>query len=209
MYFLRTPRATPPHGGEMRSEEASAGWEQMLFAPLSPISCPLSLMPLAALASTAARTLLRLATQPKAGSVPRRRSWRTPPSTGPTRAQAPRRATRTRAREDEDESGPLATAARAADSAADALAGFLPDSIPRGAAKVGILVVGGAVLLSVVGKVISTVAFVGALGAGGWLLLQSQNSDPGSGGNKKGSGGGGGSASDALAEARRLMKKYK
>ena len=182
-------------------------------------------MPFAQLASTARSLAISLVTHPAVavagGGRPRRQGawrWRTPSTTGPAGPTQQRtrgdRVRPARARYDDDDEdgdgGPLSTAAKAADTAADALAGFLPDSIPRPAAKVGILVIGGTVLLSFVGKVISTVAFVGALGAGGWLLYQANNpeGDGGGGGRKGSGGGGGGSAADALEEARRVMAKY-
>ena len=51
-------------------------------------------------------------------------------------------------------SGPwYAGVARASDKIADSVADFLPGSIPRGAAKAGILTVGGLVVLSLLQKV--------------------------------------------------------
>jgi hypothetical protein len=61
----------------------------------------------------------------------------------------------------------------------------------------------------VVGSVINTVAFVGACGAAGWLLLQANADGGGRSGGRRGKRGSSGStAADALEEARRLMKKY-
>ena len=66
--------------------------------------------------------------------------------------------------------------------------------------------VGGLIAVSVLGKVVSTVLFWGVVGGGGYLLYKSQQ---GGGGGGEGGGGGGGGGSDPLAEARRIMDKYK
>ena len=70
---------------------------------------------------------------------------------------------------------------------------------------------GAVLLVSFVGKLISTVVFLGLLAAGGYFLLQQQGGGGGSGssGGKGKKKGGGGAGSDALAEARRIMDKYK
>ena len=115
--------------------------------------------------------------------------------------------------DDDDNKGALiSTALSAATAAVDAAASLVPDSVPRPLAKGGIAAVGAVLLVSFVGKLISTVVFLGLLAAGGYFLLQQQGSGGGSGGKGKkkgGGGGGGGAGSDALAEARRIMDKYK
>ena len=68
---------------------------------------------------------------------------------------------------------------------------------------------GAVLLVSFVGKLISTVVFLGLLAAGGFFLLQQQGGGGGGGGGGKGKKRGGGGGSDALAEARRIMDKYK
>ena len=78
--------------------------------------------------------------------------------------------------------------------------------MPRPVAKGGIAAVGAVLLVSFVGKLISTVVFLGLLAAGGYFLLQQQGSSGSGKGKKK---GGSGAGSDALAEARRIMDKYK
>jgi hypothetical protein len=138
------------------------------------------------------------------GARPASRGWR------PVPPVARRRGTQlaTLAARPEDREGPVEKTVGAVSDAADAVADLFPASVPHPTAKLIVLVVGGTVMLKVVGSVINTVAFVGACGAAGWLLLQA-NADGGGSGKRGGKrGGGGGSAADALEEARRLMKKY-
>lgn len=101
-----------------------------------------------------------------------------------------------------DDESFVSTAVKAASSAADAAAGLVPEAVPRPVAKGGVVVVGGLVVASVAGKLVSTLLFWGAVLGGGWLLFKSS----GSGG---GGGGSSGSSDDPLAEARRIMDKYK
>jgi hypothetical protein len=109
-----------------------------------------------------------------------------------------------------EDRGALGKALDLADSAAETVAGLVPASVaPRPVVKTGVLVAGGFAALSIVSKLISTAVFVGLVGAGGWLLYQANQEDGGGGGGGGGKRKGGGSAADALAEARRLMDKYK
>jgi hypothetical protein len=109
----------------------------------------------------------------------------------------------------EDRDGPLGKTVGAVSDAADAVADLFPAAVPHPTAKLIVLVVGGTLLLKVVGSVINTVAFVGACGAAGWLLLQANADGGGRSGGRRGKRGSSGStAADALEEARRLMKKY-
>ena len=106
------------------------------------------------------------------------------------------------------------TALSAATAAVDTAASLIPDSVPRPLAKGGVAAVGAILLVSFVGKLISTVIFLALLAAGGYFLLQQQGGGGSGNGNgkgkKKGGESGSGSAgSDALAEARRIMEKYK
>lgn len=116
-----------------------------------------------------------------------------------------------RTRASPDDRGPLGKAFDLADSAADTVAGLVPpDLAPRPVVKTGVLVAGGVVAFSIVSKIISTALFVGLVGAGGFLLYQASQEEGGGGGRGGGGKGkGGGAAADALAEARRLMDKYK
>ena len=108
--------------------------------------------------------------------------------------------------DDDDKNALLSTALSAATAAVDAAASLVPASVPRPVAKGGIAAVGAVLLVSFVGKLISTVVFLGLLAAGGYFLLQQQGSSGSGKGKKK---GGSGAGSDALAEARRIMDKYK
>lgn len=104
----------------------------------------------------------------------------------------------------------ISTALSAATAAVDAATSLVPESVPRPLAKGGIAAVGVLLLVSFVGKLISTVVFLGLLAAGGYFLLQQQGGSGSGGGKGKKKGGGSGNAgSDALAEARRIMDKYK
>lgn len=99
----------------------------------------------------------------------------------------------------------ISTALSAATAAIDAAASLVPDSVPRPVAKGGVAAVGAILLVSFVGKLISTVVFLTLLAAGGYFLLQQQGAGGSGSGKKKGGSG----SSDALAEARRIMDKYK
>ncbi|CAK0783824.1 hypothetical protein CVIRNUC_007024 [Coccomyxa viridis] len=93
--------------------------------------------------------------------------------------------------------------ARASNKIADSVASFLPGNIPRGAAKAGILTVGGLVAFSLLQKIFSTFLFLGVIGAAA-LLWTKLNSGQGSSG-----GSGSSDGDDPLSNARRIMDKYK
>ncbi|CAL5222613.1 g5007 [Coccomyxa viridis] len=97
--------------------------------------------------------------------------------------------------------------ARAGDRIADSIAGILPASIPRGAAKIGILSVGGLIAFSVLQKIFSTFFFLAIIG--GAAFLWAKLSSGGGGGGGGGGGSGGSSGDDPLSSARRIMDKYK
>ena len=119
----------------------------------------------------------------------------------------PRRAAPSPPSASNDPKSILETVTKTAMAAADSVAGLVPASVPRPVARGGVLAVGGLLAVSLVGKVVSTVVFWGAVLGGCYLLLKSS----GGGGGGGGSGGGSGRAddNDALAEARRIMDKYK
>ncbi|CAL8461797.1 g1328 [Coccomyxa elongata] len=83
---------------------------------------------------------------------------------------------------------------------ADTAADLLPASVPRGAAKVGVIGVGGLLAFWLLQKVLSTFLFLGLLGGAAFLWLKLSNKD---------GGGDGGGDGDALADAKRIMDKYR
>ncbi|BDA41475.1 hypothetical protein COCOBI_02-2560 [Coccomyxa sp. Obi] len=92
--------------------------------------------------------------------------------------------------------GALRNGNKLADTAAD----LLPASVPRGAAKVGVIGVGGLLTFWLLQKVLSTFLFLGLLGGAAFLWLKLSNKD---------GGGDGGGDGDALADAKRIMDKYR
>lgn len=99
----------------------------------------------------------------------------------------------------------------------ESAASLVPESVPRPVAKGGVAVVGGLLAFTLLQKLVSTVLTVALLGGAAWWYFQSSSS--GGGGGSSGdagssSGGGGGrrdddALDDPLAEARRIMDKYK
>ncbi|KAG0616941.1 hypothetical protein M758_5G153700 [Ceratodon purpureus] len=100
---------------------------------------------------------------------------------------------------------------KAGKNALDAGTDLVPDTIPRGVARIIVGIVGAAVVTYALRALFSTALFVLAIGGFSYLayIYVSKDKDSGSGG-----GGGGGSGSsrntdDSLDEARRIMDKYK
>ncbi|EIE25230.1 hypothetical protein COCSUDRAFT_52800 [Coccomyxa subellipsoidea C-169] len=91
--------------------------------------------------------------------------------------------------------GALRSGNKLADSAAD----LLPESVPRGAAKIGVVGVGGLVAFWLLQKVLSTFVFLGVLGGGAYLWLKLSSNDDSDGGD----------SGDALTDAKRIMDKYR
>ncbi|PNW71985.1 hypothetical protein CHLRE_16g687200v5 [Chlamydomonas reinhardtii] len=123
------------------------------------------------------------------------------------------------AKDDKDDmvSGVFKTASGLVDKAAD----LVPDSVPRSTAKAGVTVAGVMFTFWVLNKVISGVVTLAVLAGIGYYFLTQQGKDdddaidvtPKAGGGKAGGGkAGGGKGSDLddpLAEARKIMDKYK
>ena len=87
--------------------------------------------------------------------------------------------------DDDDKNALISTALSAATAAVDAAASLVPESVPRPVAKGGIAALGAILLVSFVGKLISTVIFLGLLAAGGYFLLQQQGGGSGVRGTKR------------------------
>lgn len=95
----------------------------------------------------------------------------------------------------------------------ESAASLVPDSVPRGVAKGGVAVAGVLVAFWVLQKLVSTVLTVALLGGAAWFYFQYGGSSGSSDDSSKRSSGSSGSKdvdlNDPLAEARRIMDKYK
>lgn len=86
----------------------------------------------------------------------------------------------------------------------DQVTEFVPDSVPRPVARTGVAVGGGLIAFWLLQKVVTT-ALTFALIGGALFLYFKNNKDDDSDNSK----GGGSDLDDPLAEAQRIMKKYK
>ncbi|XP_031482314.1 uncharacterized protein LOC116252294 [Nymphaea colorata] len=145
-----------------------------------------------------------LLTSPASISVPRSRSRRTP--TSPlTKKGTRRRASPAVAQV--DVLRVISTAWRVGKEGIEAGIKFVPDSVPRPVARVGVGGLALMVTLFVLKSFISTAFFVLAMMGFIYFVFLAVNKGDGSSGG--GGGGGEQSTDDALEEARRIMEKYK
>ncbi|KAF3793476.1 hypothetical protein EJ110_NYTH03617, partial [Nymphaea thermarum] len=107
----------------------------------------------------------------------------------------------------------ISTAWRVGKEGIEAGIKFVPDSVPRPVARVGVGGLALMVTLFVLKSFISTAFFVLAMMGFIYFVFLAVNKGDGSSGGGTGGGGGGGggeqSTDDALEEARRIMEKYK
>lgn len=91
----------------------------------------------------------------------------------------------------------------------DSAANLVPESVPRPVAKTGVAVVGGLIAFTILQKLISTVLTIALLGGAAWFYFQYSGSDNGSSSKSSGKQDSDVDLDDPLAEARRIMDKYK
>jgi len=91
----------------------------------------------------------------------------------------------------------------------ESAANLVPESVPRPMAKGGVALAGGIIAFWLLQKVLSTFITLALLGGAAYLYFRSSSSNDSSGGSGGGSKGRGDDLDDPLADARRIMDKYK
>ncbi|GFR50406.1 hypothetical protein Agub_g12623 [Astrephomene gubernaculifera] len=148
----------------------------------------------------------------------RPRSWQSCPLQTPRLARQ-RGMVHTHATKD-DNNDVVAGAIKAASGLVDKATELVPESVPRPAAKAGVTIAGVMFVFWLLQKVISGVLTLALFAGLGYYFLSKQSGDgdddaidvtPGSSGSGSGKGRGksGDNLDDPLAEARRIMDKYK
>eukprot|EP00879_Flechtneria_rotunda_P015376 GHRR01016075.1.p1 GENE.GHRR01016075.1~~GHRR01016075.1.p1 ORF type:complete len:163 (+),score=48.14 GHRR01016075.1:268-756(+) len=91
----------------------------------------------------------------------------------------------------------------------ESAANLVPESVPRPVAKGGVAVAGVILAFWVLQKLVSTVLTIALLGGAAWFYFQYGGGNGSAGAAGSSSKGSDASLDDPLAEARRIMDKYK
>ncbi|GBF96177.1 hypothetical protein Rsub_08925 [Raphidocelis subcapitata] len=151
------------------------------------------------------------------GGVAQRRGVTARPVAAAARPRAPARRARAVAQAGKDDrttgNSALDTALTVGRGFVDSASALVPESVPRPLAKGGVAALGVLLAFWLLQKVLSTLLTVALLGGAAFLYFRSTSS--GGGGDDNGGGGGGGGRgakddpTDPLADAKRIMQKWR